>query len=430
MRHPALLIACLLLCVCFMASAQTYTGTYTLKTETGVESLNLRENANGNVEGQLESGGLTFNLQGVVNNGILRGAVSAEYVEFYLEASLDGDALSVALAQFDNDNNPDYSSFQKFLFTRQDESAALKSPVGQRAQAPTLAPTEPANVATQPSMMPSSQPQIQSGGSTVSEPSWGISFTSPQGWTAQKTEGLIVLGSQTRKGTILIFPHQHNSVDELYAAAREGVFDENGTQLVINGAPQPFGKNGAAADYSGMVEWQQAKAHAVGVLSPYGGGITIIAAVEAASYTNEYADFVEAIAKSMKFSKPKTAPVAQQWQQKLRGSRLTYMSSYSSSGYGDSYGGYSDKTVIQLCSDGNFLYYGSSLISADAGGVGGYSSSRGGGDGTWKVTAQMAQVVLELAFSDGTVQQYTITYPENKFHLNGNRFFLTYDPDC
>ncbi len=22
------------------------------------------------------------------------------------------------------------------------------------------------------------------------------------------------------------------------------------------------------------------------------------------------------------------------------------------------------------------------------------------------------------------------TYPENKFHLNGNRFFLTYDPDC
>jgi len=260
----------------------------------------------------------------------------------------------------------------------------------------------------------------------VREPRWGITFTPPQGWIAQKTDAGFLLGSEMQKGFIVITPHQYCTMEELRAAASDALIDENGTELTLRGAVKPFGERGVVADFSGTVEWQPANARAIGLLSPYGGGVTIFAMVEAKSYTPEYASVVESIAKSVKFSKPDIQPLVDQWKEKLRSSRLTFMESYSSG----TAGGYTSEVVISLCRDGRFHYRSSGVVSVDMEGASGSSGGRERGAGQWQVIAQMGQPVLELRFADGKVRQYVVTYPDNKLHLNGERYYLTNDAEC
>lgn len=261
---------------------------------------------------------------------------------------------------------------------------------------------------------------------TINEQYLGISFTVPDNWQAYKAEIGYFLVSETRKGFILVMQHDYESIEELRDAARETLADENGTLLQPDGDLEMIGTSGIAMHYNGYVEWQQAKAYAIALVSPYGGGVTILTAVEPQTFSQLYIELVKGIADGVQFSKPEIPPVVEQWKNNLTGMRLTYMHTYSS---GTS-GGFSDRIVIDLCPSGTFAYSSSHNLSIDTGGAYGYNHARDGGAGKWDIISINGQPALQLAFHDGNIQQHMISLQGDSFNLDNRRYFRTNDAQC
>jgi hypothetical protein len=167
----------------------------------------------------------------------------------------------------------------------------------------------------------------------------------------------------------------------------------------------------------------------VGLLSPHGGGVTIVALAATSSFTPDHSRWVEEIARSLEFRAPEAGPVAQQWEGEVRGRHLRFMESYYSSG-GVGGGGYNIQRSIYLCSSGEYLYRDSSLISADVPGASASGIGQGGEMGRWEVTSRGQEGVLRLVSQEGNVRQYTLSWRNNLIHLNGERYFRDTNDVC
>lgn len=272
-------------------------------------------------------------------------------------------------------------------------------------------------------------------------PNLGISFDIPSGWVGQENEIGYLLGSYTDPGIILMMPHQTKNLDQLRSEALQGVADNQGTNLMIDGEISDYASNGIQALYHGTVNFQPAKAYAVGLVNPQGTGVTIIAMTTSDKYSDNYEALAKKVASTVKFSKVEVKESTGGWVETLNNARLTYMHSYNSgSGSYDGYitgGGYSDKEQIDLCAQGYFKYSSSSSMSFDSGGGFGSSHDSGQGAGKWKVVVNpQNQDVLQLNFYNGQVYEYVLSYEDKKTFLNGKRYFRTYGtvtddgPDC
>ncbi len=116
--------------------------------------------------------------------------------------------------------------------------------------------------------------------------------------------------------------------------------------------------------------------------------------------------------------------MGQEWLAYLTGKRITRIESYSSSGGG---GGYSAREEFDLCSDGRFFYSGSSSVSVDVGGTGGYSGGTDGGAGTWRIVEQGNVVGIELRWNNGNVGQALLEYRDGGTYVDGQRMYVTSD---
>ena len=117
-------------------------------------------------------------------------------------------------------------------------------------------------------------------------------------------------------------------------------------------------------------------------------------------------------------------PLLREWLGHIRGKRLTYMDSYSSSD-ASGYGGYSDKWEADVCSDGTFFYRSRSMVTADVGGVGGYSGGSSGTRGMWRLVEHGGQAVLQYRMEDGTEDQAVLSYRDGKTYFGDQRVFVT-----
>jgi len=264
-------------------------------------------------------------------------------------------------------------------------------------------------------------------GSTKND-EWGMRFATPTGWTARLTESGYLLGSKTVKGILLLLPNEATSLEEIRSSAQEGIV-ETGVQLRLAGEITPFGETGLAAYYEGTLQGKQAKAYAIGLLSPHGVGAIIMVMVEPQSYTPEHTKAVEALASSIVFYEPPIPPIALEWKHKLSGCRLSYYSSYSSG----SFGGYTSKTTIDLCAQGFFRYGLNDETVWNAGThtlTGGYVMKYGKGSGTWSVVARNGEPVLQLNYYDGKVVSYELSNDKKgRTYLDGSRYLRTCDPN-
>lgn len=261
----------------------------------------------------------------------------------------------------------------------------------------------------------------------VEDPYLGCSFVVPEGWTAYKTGAGYLMTSDSQKGFILIMQNEYTTAEALRTAAMEGIVEEeSGIVLQPVSNPEFFMEYGVQVNLAGMVEWQQAKAYAIGLMTPFKVGITILTAVDPGIFSQDYVGRVQKIAREMTFAKPQTHPVAEQWKESLAGMRLTYMNTYSSG----SSGGYSDKIIIDLCSGGIFNYSDQSSMSLDVSGGFAYSHGQNKGDGIWDITSAGGQPVLKLEFNDGSVRSYTISMQGDTFYLDNRRYFRTRDAGC
>lgn len=255
----------------------------------------------------------------------------------------------------------------------------------------------------------------------------GISFHVPDDWTTYNTGAGYLMASETQKGFILIMQNEFNTIEALQSAAREGIVEEeSGIFLMPEGDIDPFMDHGVQAEMTGMVEWQHAKAFAVGLLTPFDTGVTILTAVDPGIFSKEYVYRVQKIAGEMTFAKPQDHPVVEQWKESLSGMRLTYMNTYSS---GTS-GGFSDKIEIDLCPGGSFTYSDRSTISVNSGGGSMFNHDRNRGDGNWDIIDSGGQPALQLTYYDGSNRTYQISVDGDTFYLDSRRYFRTQDAAC
>lgn len=103
---------------------------------------------------------------------------------------------------------------------------------------------------------------------------------------------------------------------------------------------------------------------------------------------------------------------------------------FSAEGYqSNSSGGYSTKTQIALCRDGQFRLNSSTLVSADVGAVSGSSSSEEQSEGDWQIGRNFEDLrVLRLISTDDMEEEYVLEGPADALVLNGRSFLKTCDP--
>jgi hypothetical protein len=248
----------------------------------------------------------------------------------------------------------------------------------------------------------------------------GISFTAPAGWKAQKQGSAFWLGSDTLKGFIRIQEHPYRTLDEMQEEASGGIIDEaNGIELIPSSVSEPFQKNGLAAEFRGVIQGLEARAYAVGLISPHGGGVTIIAAVEEASYSDTYPRTVRAIASSVVFSSPQADA-----------SLMRYFAGkyYSYTGGSTITGGAGTERQVMLCPDGR--YFDSTEFGASGQDWGG--ARRSGNAARWKIQGNKTQGTITLVLPGGETRavRYQVTGEEGVILFDGIKFAYAGAPEC
>jgi len=230
-----------------------------------------------------------------------------------------------------------------------------------------------------------------------------LSFETPPEWKAARTEEGYSLASDTHLGFILISPHQYQTLQQMEAEAKEGITDdETGVRLLPTSAFQAFGQNGLSGEFSGIYESQATRAFGICLLSPYGGGVSIIAVADSSNYGTLHTDAVKCIAQSVRFTRP----------QADRSLFLVLSGKYWSYSSGSSLSG-SAGTERSIILYPNGLYKDSYEFSATGGSNDQYGNpdSRWGTDNRqtgaaqWKPRGNQNQGVIQVTYPNGETRE-------------------------
>ncbi len=263
----------------------------------------------------------------------------------------------------------------------------------------------------------------------IDYPDLGISFHVPAGWVGTKVASGFAITSSKTEGVLLIITHDVQSIHEMETEAKNGFqIGENTLLKPINGV-EKISDNAIASIYEGVIDAKPSKALIVGMINPYGYGITIFCAAGANLFTEDLKTAGLWVTASVGFYNPEMQKAAgpsyeesSELGEIFNNCRLTYMESSGTSG-----GGYSNRTTIDLCIKGYFKHSSVSSVSVDTGGSSGFGGNNNQGAGTWRMLKKQKQSVLQLTFYNGKVYEYIITIDEeDKTYLNGERYFRTY----
>ncbi len=145
------------------------------------------------------------------------------------------------------------------------------------------------------------------------------------------------------------------------------------------------------------------------------------------SFTDDLVAQTEAMARSLSFMTPTDSRFTEEWSQRLKGCRLTLVST-TTSDYQSS--GSRTRNVIDLCPGGRFSYRGISTLTANLpDGAGGHARDLREGRGRWDAISMGASPALKLSFESGEVRTYLIGESDTGVLLNDRRFIRTCDPN-
>lgn len=436
-------LACVILLAMMSAAAWgvVYTGTYELRHDSVTITLVLQQDAAGAITGTLRSTtGMQYTVEGMVEPGeeVAVGACSGPDGAVYFEAHLQGDTLLLALIEATPGTNaPDYDKMRQLTLNRVRGAAAPPAPppppghAAPRAPVPSVpVPKVPGARAPSPPPAPvAPPPPAASDARRVTDPELGVSFAPPSGWTAQKQGGGYLMGSNTHAGFIVMLPHQFRSQAEVQAAAGEGFVDEQqGIQLLPAGPFQPLSGNAIGAEFSGFIQGQSARAYAAAVLSPQGGGVTLIAATTAAAYSAAYAGFVRELAGSVRFI-PRAAGAAGAGGGDASLVQWIAGKYYSYSGGSTLSGGSGTERQIMFCPDGTF----SSSTESGAYGTGSWgTASQSSNRARFTIRGDRRAGVIILQWQDGSTDEYNyrVTGESGVILFNGIKFAYAGAPEC
>ena len=262
------------------------------------------------------------------------------------------------------------------------------------------------------------QPAAPSGGargSRFNHEKWGLSFVIPPGWKVGERPGLLLMGSDTEAGLIVIRLARKATLEQLIRDYGDGV-QEEGLNLMPTMQPQDFpaGRNPAVAgELAGVAQdGARIRARTVSVATPFGDAAVVFGMTTEEKYAG-LKPRVESIARSFQFTQPKVPPVleaiAGQW----------FYISTSSFGSSERY--------LNLCSDGRFSENSSIYSSGSAGTAYG---ERGGGTAQWSAEGGANQGTVTVTYPDGRTSQFQYRRGGGGLYVGGRKYVKYGDGSC
>lgn len=247
-----------------------------------------------------------------------------------------------------------------------------------------------------------------------SHPTWGLDFALPAGWKAGERDGLVLLGSDTEAGLILVRFLPKTDRQMLAAGYREGL-QESGVSLMPTRAIEDFAGRGLAGELGGMgQDGSRLTARVIGIPTPFGDAAVFLGVTTAEKYAT-LKTRVEALAASASFTQPKIPPANV-------AIAARYMYIYVST----SGGSYSREDKLSLCANGTFFRGGE---MAGSGAAGSAVTSRQNG-GTWSADGDGQNGTVYLRYGNGSVEQLRYQKSGLDIVLNGKKYGRWGDGSC
>jgi len=137
---------------------------------------------------------------------------------------------------------------------------------------------------------------------TETNSSLGIEFAHPTNWTLTPKEDGYLLGSTRLEGFILVRVQSYKTLKKMKAAMQNGITQEDGSQLTLLNELQPFGENGLAGMYEGMVDEQKVRGFMMCKLDAKKGiGAFIIVVAPETRFNQSHMDALKIIARTLNF---------------------------------------------------------------------------------------------------------------------------------
>jgi hypothetical protein len=246
---------------------------------------------------------------------------------------------------------------------------------------------------------------------------WGVEFDVPSAWKVANREGVLLMGSNSEPGMIVIRLVRGTNEAALIKDYGEGLTEE-GLRLTPSTRAQPF----AAGQYRGLAgelagsaaDNSQIRARIVAVMSPFGDAAVFLGITTAEKYA-QLKPRVDAVAASVSFARPRAPAV-----------NLSVAGQYYFF-YSSPVGGYSREETLNLCANGMFNR-GGEMSASQAGQWG--AASQSGSAGRWSASGGDAQGVITLSFSNGQVSQIRYQRAGSDMVFDGRKYAQFGDGSC
>ncbi len=416
-HRRALVLVLLAVLLASSALAQAIEGTFEAVDGDARLSFRAHQGAPGSVEGTYADTQLRLTLSGVADDDGAYGLIDETDLAF--EAYVAGDRLVLYVYELDARGDADMATVQELFFTRVPDDPPVAS-----APAPPAAP-QPGQQAPDAGVQGVDlvAGQEYGPGTRVRIGGLGVSLQIPDGWAGgmQLGQSVMLFGSHTLPGLVLVMPFKGSSIDEVQAGVAQPIDLGDGVVLQAT-APERSGMR-VRTPLTGFGPQGPLLGHAVATVGD-ASGVLILVVDAVASGRDEafYRDTAERFAQGLQFGAPTVVEHDAIWQQQLAGTMLRYQSGGGGTGSTGS-GFVQASATAHLCSDGSFHYAGRSSVSATVPGVTALGADASELTGQWRVSALGPEQALLIGHDTlGGSHLWVVNAVGHEFYVNGERW--------
>jgi hypothetical protein len=245
------------------------------------------------------------------------------------------------------------------------------------------------------------------------------------------------MASQNRQGLLIATTHQASQLSQLAQEFQQPIALDQGVVLQVQQPAQVSGSQ-LSARISVSDRLNNFAGYLIALARDGGGGVVFagfgpelvdyyqkLAGELAASYQELEVNVAVDQESSGGNSAGEMASQVREWDQFLRGKKLTYLHSYSSNTPGG--GGFSNQVEYYLNQDGRFHYRSSNSLSGGSFAAFPQGGSASAGQGRWEIISEGELIGIQFTWDDGRVTAYRLEFGDGKTYLNGERYFVTED---
>ncbi len=338
-----------LLFVSSLVLAQSLTGTWNLRTPEGQTITLTLQDSSGQISGKLSNGTSVYTLQGRSNGNQAQGVYEGGNEQGFFSLTFQGNTLTFIFGQLDTNGQADTSTAQQVVFTRATSGAIIPKPT---APPVSSSVTRIAATSKLPSGITAKAGAKYTAGTRVNILNHGVSFVVPKGFAGQTVatpNGNVTLFSQGQTANIFIWAFTGLAPKDASAWLEYPLdLDANlklepvGTPKVQNGVLMARHTHPKLESLTSLVF---SKNNAI--------GFTVLTSKAA---QNQLEGISKSLILSAKFAPSPLEATVNRLRQGLNG-RYLLLYSFSSAGSGTS-GGTENKRQWDLCSNGQYAYFG------------------------------------------------------------------------